>query len=195
MYKIALIITLVFSLGLLCIEQAYAQRYLPEQKGIQVTGGFVDGFTFDKKDGQAFFAGLALSTYTKNGNRWVFGAEYLQKNYGYKDRFIPLSQITAEGGYYLNFLSDRSKTLFFSIGLSAVAGYETINWGKQLLFDGATITSEDNFLYGGAVSFETEIFLSDRFALLINVRERALFGSEINKFHFQAGIGFKVIIN
>ncbi len=193
MYKYKIVLLLVLSLVL--TGQAQAQRYLPGQKGIQLTGGFVDGFTIDKKDGQAFYGGLALSTYTKNGNRWVFGAEYLQKNYEYKEKFLPASQITAEGGYYLNFLSDRSKTLFFSVGLSAMAGYETVNWGKELLFDGATITSEDNFLYGGAVSFEIETFLSDRFALLINARERILFGSEINKFHTQVGIGFKVIIN
>jgi hypothetical protein len=190
-YKIAFL----FILSLALMGQAHAQRYLPGQKGIQVTGGLVDGFTLEKKDGQAFFSGVALSTYTKNGNRWTFGGEYLQKNYSYKDRFIPLSQITAEGGYYLNFLSDASKTLFFSVGLSAVGGYETINWGKELLFDGATITSEDNFLYGGAVSFETEIFLSDRFALLINARERILFGSQVNKFHTQVGIGLRVFIN
>ena len=195
MQRVILVITLVFSLSLLVVQQASAQRYLPGQKGIQVTGGFVDGFTLDEKDGQAFYGGIALSTYTKNGNRWVFGGEYLQKSYEYKDMLIPLSQITAEGGYYVNFLSDRSQTLFFSVGISGMAGYETINWGEQLLFDGATITSEDNFLYGGAISFEVEIFLSDRFALLMNARERVLFGSDITKFHTQIGLGVKVIIN
>lgn len=184
---------LILSLAL--SGQAQAQRYLPGQKGIQVTGGFADGFTLEKKDGQAFYGGIGLSTYTKKGNRWVFGGEYLQKSHEYKDMLIPVSQITAEGGYYLNFFSDPSKTLFFSLGISAVTGYETINWGKELLFDGASITSKDNFLYGSAVSFEIETFLSDRFALLVNVRERILFGSDINKFHTQVGIGFKVIIN
>lgn len=188
-------ITLFLILSLVLIGQAHGQRYLTGQKGIQVTGGLVDGFTLEKKDGQAFFGGLALSTYTKNGNRWVFGAEYMQKSHEYRDILIPVSQITAEGGYYLKFLSDANKTVFFSIGASAMAGYETVNWGEELLFDGATIISEDNFLYGGAVSFEIETFLSDRFALIINARERILFGSEINKFHTQVGIGFKVIIN
>lgn len=182
-------------LSLLSLGQAHAQRYLPGQKGIQVTGGFVDGFTLEKKDGQAFFGGLALSSYTKNGNRWVFGAEYMQKSHEYKDILIPVSQISAEGGYYLKLLADPSKTFFLSAGVSGMAGYETVNWGKELLFDGATVSSKDNFLYGGAVSFEIETFLSDRFALLINARESVLFGSEINKFHTQVGIGFKVIIN
>ncbi len=190
-----LIITLAFALSLFIVEQAQAQRYLPGQKGIQVTGGTVDGFKFKNEDGQAFFGNVALSTYTKNGNRWVFGAEYLQKKHEYKDILIPLSQITAEGGYYYKFLSDPSKTIFFSVGASAVAGYETINWGKELLFDGASITSEDNFLYGGAVSFEIETYLSDKLVLLVNARERILLGSDISKFHTQVGVGIKFIIN
>ncbi|MBN9300556.1 MULTISPECIES: conjugal transfer protein TraO [Dysgonomonas] len=190
-----LIITLSFALSLFLIEQAYAQRYLPGQKGIQITGGAVDGFQFKKTDGQAFFVGMGLSTYTHNGNRWTFGAEYLQKSYEYKDRLLPLSQITVEGGHYLKFLSDPSKTVSFSVGVSAMAGYETINWGKELLFDGATITSEDNFLYGGAVSFEIETYLTDRVVLLLNARERLLGGSLVNKFHTQIGLGIKIIIN
>lgn len=186
------------SLLILCfalIGQAQAQRYLPGQKGVQFTVGAVDGFNLANGNKQAFSFGLAHSTYTQNGNRWVFGAEYLQKKHKYKDILIPVSQITAEGGYYLNFLSDASKTIFFSVGASAMTGYETVNWGKELLFDGATITSEDNFLYGGAVTFEIETYLSDRFVLLLNVRERILFGSSINKFHTQVGAGVKFIIN
>lgn len=188
-------IYLIIILSLALIGQAQAQRYLPSQKGIQITGGIVDGFQLRKADGQAFFGGIALSTYTQNRNRWVLGAEYLQKSYEYKDKLIPLSQITAEGGYYYNFLSDPSKTVFFSMGISVMTGYETLNWGKELLFDGATITSEDNFLYGGAISFEIETFLTDRVVLLINARERVLGGSDINKFHTQVGVGIKVIIN
>lgn len=138
---------------------------------------------------------MAISTYTKNGNRWTFGAEYLQKSYEYKDKLLPLSQITVEGCHYLKFLSDPSKTVFFSVGISAMAGYETINWGKELLFDGATITSEDNFLYAGAVCFEIKTYLTDRVVLLLNTRERVLGGSAVNKFHTQIGIGFKFIIN
>lgn len=190
-YKIALILIL----SLVLIGQAQAQRYLPGQKGVQVAGGFVDGFKLKNQDGQAFFSGVAFSTYTKNGNRWVFGAEYLQKRHEYKNILIPVSQITAEGGYYYKFLSDPSKTVFFSVGASAMAGYETINWGKEVLFDGATITTEDNFLYGGAISFEIETYLTDKLVLLLNARERVLPGSDINKFHTQVGVGIKFMIN
>jgi len=195
MYRIALIIILFFSLSIFVIEEAYGQRYLPGQKGLQFTAGAVDGFRLKNEDKQAFCFGMALSSYTNNGNRWVFGGEYLQKQHQYKDMFIPVSQFTGEGGYYINCLSDGSKTFFFSGGVSVMTGYETVNWGKELLDDGATITNKDKFLYGGAVTFEIETFLSDRFILLLNARERLLFGSSINKFHLQVGVGVKFIVN
>ena len=37
-----------------------------------------DGFNLGGKDGGYSF-GAALSTYTKKGNKWVFGGEYLLK--------------------------------------------------------------------------------------------------------------------
>lgn len=195
MYRTTCIIGFTLLWSLFFVGQAQAQRYLPGQKGIQLTLGAVDGFKLSSGDKQAYCFGIAHSTYTKGGNRWVFGADYLEKKHAYKDILIPTSQITAEGGYYKQFLSDPGKTVFFSVGASAMAGYETVNWGKKLLVDGATIASEDNFLYGGAVSFEIETFLSDRLVLLANVRERVLLGSSINKFHTEIGIGVKVIIN
>lgn len=191
MKKLIVCIILCFALT----GQVQAQRYLPGQRGIQVTGGFADRFILQKADGQAFYSGLAVSTYNKKGNRWVFGGEYFQKRYAYKDVLIPVSQITAEGGFYYKFLSDPSKTCFFSVGGSALAGYETQNWGKKLLSDGATITGKDSFIYGAALTLEMETFITDRLIFLVNARERMLFGSSVNRFRFQAGIGLKIIIN
>lgn len=192
MNRTILVISLAFSLGLLAEGKAYAQRYLPGQKGIQLSAGAVDGFEPGRQD---FCFGAALSAYTGNGNRWVYGGEYLQKGYGYKDRYIPAAQFTGEGGYYFNLLSDGSRTLSLSAGISAMAGYETVNWGKKVLSDGATVVSRDGFLYGGAISLEMEAFLSDRIVLLLNARERILAGSSVDVFHSQLGIGIKLIIN
>ena len=177
------------------IGTASAQRYLTGQRGLELTGGFVNGFKLEKQDGQAFYGNVSMSTYTKKGNRWVFGAEYLQKQFEYRDVYLPVAQITAEGGHYFKFLSDGSKTVFFSIGGSAVAGYETLNWGKRLLYDGAMLEDKDGFIYGGAISFEVETYLSDRIVLLVRARERIMFGSAINRFHFTLGAGIKIIIN
>ena len=105
----------LFIITILCLTvsfQSHAQRHFPGQKGMQFTYGIVDGINYNT---QNFCFGVALSTYTKNRNRWVIGGEYLQKHYAYKEAFIPKIQYTAEGGYYLNFLTAFRQTVFFSV--------------------------------------------------------------------------------
>ena len=174
--------------------QAHAQRCLPKMQGIEVRANMADGFNPGGNDGGHSF-GAALSTYTKKGNKWVFGGEYLLKNNPYKDGKIPVAQFTAEGGYYFKILSDARKIVFVYAGASALAGYETSRWGDKLLPDGATLRNEDSFIYGGAVTLELETYLSDRVVLLLNARERAVWGSSIGHFHFQFGAGIKFILN
>lgn len=189
-FLLAAVLCLVFA------DRAQAQRRLPSQQGIQLTAGAVNRFNpGSKTGGSGFHAGAAFYSYTKGGNHWLLGGEYLQKRYLYSDMRLPLAQFTGEGGYFMNFLSDGSKTVFFSLGVSAVAGFETINWNDKLLSDGATIQNKDTFLYGAALTLETEIFLTDWTALLLNVRERALPGSSVGKFNTQIGLGIRFIIN
>jgi hypothetical protein len=180
---------LLFIIIALCIAvpELSAQRYLSGMRGLQVTTGLA------VKDG--FHSGIAFSQYTKRADRWVFGAEYLEKRHSYKEISIPQSQFTVDAGYYLKFLSDPRKTFFLSVGASAMAGYESINWNDKLLPDGATINNADAFLYGGALTLEAETYLTDRIVLLVNVRERLLAGSSVGKLNTQFGLGLKFIIN
>ena len=181
----------------LCLTsfQAHAQRYLPGMKGLQVTAGMTDGVHWNSDTDFAYHIGAAYSVYTKNANRWVIGGEYLHKKYDYKDMQIPVEQFTAEGGYYLKFLSDPTRTVFLSIGSSALAGYETVNWGDRMLYDGSTLLAKDAFVYGGAITLELETYLTDRIVLLANIRERALWGSSLELFTTQFGLGIKFIIH
>ncbi|MDR2916230.1 MAG: conjugal transfer protein TraO [Tannerella sp.] len=181
-------------MSLLFIEESQAQRCLPGMKGIELRAGTVDGFK-QEKGREAFYFGAAIGKYVSGGNKWVFGAEYLQKNYDYKKTVIPVSAFTAEGGYYYNFLSDAGKTFFMSLGGSALGGYETCNWDNKKLYDGSTLASDGAFVYGGAATIEVEAYLSDRIVLSLSARERMLFGSPVGKFHTQVGICMKFIIN
>ncbi len=194
MKRIIFILTLVLCFAL--PGGAYAQRCLPGMRGIQVTGGMVDGFySSPTKSETGYYFGAAMATYVKSGNKWVFGGEYFERYYPYKDSRLPVAQFTAEGGYFLNVLSDPSKTFSLSLGGSAVAGYETVNWGDKLLFDGSTLETRDRFVYGGAITLEMETYLTDCVVLLLTGRERILSGSDVSKFHTQFGVGLKFIIN
>lgn len=186
---------LFFMICVLTTLTSYSQRYIPGQEGIQVIASAVDGFHFEKDDKQAYSFSLAYSVYNKSQNRWVIGVDYLQKQFQYKDILLPVSQFTGDIGFYKKILSDPSKTFFFSAGISGIAGYETTNWGKTLLFDGASIEDKGGFIYGGSFNTEIETFITDRFVLIINAREKVLFGKPLNRFRFQLGVGFKYIIN
>ena len=62
--------------------QAHAQRCLPGMKGIRLTAGMADGFYSKSASNNAGYSfGASLATYTKGGNQWEFGAEYLRKPY------------------------------------------------------------------------------------------------------------------
>ena len=179
---------IVVALCLVMGGEAHAQRALKGMRGLELRGGMVDGFhTSDNRNELGYYFGIAMSTYAKNANKWVFGAEYLNRYYPYKDGRIPMAQFTGEGGYYYKFL--------FSLGASALAGYETVNWGDKLLYDGSTIQNKDRFLYGGAITLEVEAYLSDRVILLLMGRERILWGTSSGHFHTQFGIGLKFMIN
>ncbi len=120
---------IIASLALLHGAGARPAVCLPKMQGIEVRADMADGFNLGGKDGGYSF-GAALSTYTKNGNKWVFGGEYLLKNNPYKDTKIPVAQFTAEGGYYFKILSDARKIVFVYAGLR-LAGYESVNWGRE----------------------------------------------------------------
>ena len=194
MRKIYLLLTAV--LCLVFADQAHAQRCLPGMRGIQVTGGMVDGFhSSDKQNELGYYFGMSIATYAKHANKWVFGAEFLNKYYPYKKDRIPVNQFTAEGGYYAKILSDHNKVVLFSLGGSALGGYETSNWGEKTLFDGSTLRDKDSFIYGGAITLEMETYLCDRVVLLLTARERVLWGTSTGHFHTQFGLGLKFLIN
>ena len=187
-------IALILASLALFTGQAHAQRCLPKMQGIEVRANMVDGFNPGGND-RGYSLGAVLSTYTKGGNQWVFGGEYLLKNKPYKEEKIPVAQFTAEGGYYLKVLSDARKMLFVYAGASALAGYETVNWGDKVLPDGALLRDKDAFIYGGALTLDVEFYVADRIALLANLRERCLWGNSTGHFHTQFGLGVKFIIN
>lgn len=127
------IFILTLGLCLLLSDGAHAQRALPAMRGLEIRGGMTDGFyTRDSRSETGYWFGLAMSRYAKNADKWVFGAEFLNRYYPYKSERIPVAQFTAEGGYYYKFLADPSRTFFFYLGGSALAGYVTRNFAASL---------------------------------------------------------------
>ena len=175
--------------------RAMAQRNLPGMSAVEIKANIVDGFYTGKSRDCGYALGVSYSIFNGKQNTWSFGGEYLQtyKPYGEKGR-IPVAQFTAEAGYNLHLVSDYSQTFHLYGGLSALGGYETVNWGKHVLSDGSTIHNGDAFIYGGALTLEADFYLSDNIALTANVKERFVWGNSTGHFHTQYGVGIKFII-
>ena len=177
--------------------QAMAQRTLPGMKSVEVKASMVDGFYTGNSRNCGYSFGVYYSVFKgNNAHEWVFGGEYLQtyKPYGDKGR-IPVADFTAEAGYNLHLISDYSQTFHLYAGISALGGYETVNWGKSLLADGATLHNGDAFIYGGAINVQADFYLSDRIALTANLKERFVFGNSTGHFRFSYGLGVRLMID
>ena len=175
--------------------RAMAQRNLPGMSAVEIKANMVDGFYTGKSRDCGYALSVSYSIFKGKQNTWSFSGEYLQtyKPYGEKGR-IPVAQFTAEAGYNLHLVSDYSQTFHLYGGLSALGGYETVNWGKHVLSDGSTIHNGDAFIYGGALTLEADFYLSDNIALTANVKERFVWGNSTGNFHTQYGVGIKFII-
>lgn len=173
--------------ALLCMSAtARGQRYLPRMGGITATAGITE------KTG--FFVDAGYSTYTKRKHHWNFGLNYLQNTDRYYQQKLPLSELTAEGGFYLRLLQGPRRSFYLSVGLDGIFGYEWVNWGRYRLSDGARIMDRSRFVFGGALGVEMEYYLNDRYVLLLRVREKVLGNSTVGWFHTEAGLGLKIMI-
>src|SRR5690606_31167009 len=119
---------------------------------------------------------IALTIYGMNGHYRIGGLEYSYRLALYKDLRIPLETYTGEAGYSFLLWGDYRRTIAFHAGFTAVAGYETITRGKNLLRDGARILDENSFIYGAGGRLSLETYISDRFVFLLQGRSKIFWG-------------------
>lgn len=169
------------------ITLATAQRMIPKQKGLEINTGVLS----HDKIGNDYNINIGMTVNAKNGNYQLWALEYTHQYHNYEDLRIPKETYTAEGGYSFFLLGDTSKNITINAAITGVVGYENINRGESMLYDGAKILSEDNFIYGvgGRLTFET--YLSDRIVLLLQGRTKVFWGTDLKQFRPSAGLGIR----
>jgi hypothetical protein len=174
-------------LVLMGITMAQAQRMLPKQKGLEINTGVLS----NDKIGNDYYLNIGMTINAKNGNYQLWALEYSREYYQYKDLRIPQQTYTAEGGYSLFLLGDAGKNITLSAAITGTVGFESINQGEALLFDGAKILPEDNFIYGAGTRLSLEAYLCDRFVLVLQGRTKAYWGTDLKQFRTSAGVGLR----
>ena len=171
----------------MAITVTQAQRMLPKQKGLEISAGVLS----DDKIGDDYYISAAMTVNGKNGNYQLWALEYTHQYHDYKALRIPQETYTAEGGYSFFLLGDVRKNITLNFGITGVVGYESINRGEAMLDDGAKILSEDNFVYGAGGRLTFEMYLSDRFVLVLQGRTKVLWGTDLEQFRPSAGVGLR----
>lgn len=172
---------------LISITTGAAQRHVPDKKGIEISAGSLSG----ESPWRNYYLSMGITVNGKNGGYQLWSLEYAHQYSHYKELHLPLETYTAEGGYSFFLLGDARRNIALNAALTGVLGYESINRGEPLLYDGAKIISEDSFLYGAGGRLYGETYLSDHFVLLLQTRIKVLWGTDLRQFRPSAGVGLR----
>lgn len=169
------------------IIASQAQRMLPKQKGFEISTGIIA----EGKIGRDYYINAAMTINGNKGNYQLWAVEYSRKEHDYKHIQIPAETFTAEVGYSFVLISDAGKNSSLNFGITGIAGYEIINHGKELLFNGAKLLTEDNFIYGAGGRLSIETYLSDRLMISLQARTKFLWGTDLQQIRPSAGLGLR----
>lgn len=172
---------------LLTITTAQSQRMLPKQKGMEISTGILS----NDKIGTDYYISAAMTINAKKGNYQLWGFEYSQKQHSYKSIRIPQETFTAQGGYSFLLLGDAQRNFTVNFGLTGIVGYERLNHSETILYDGAKMISEDNFIYGAGGRLTLEAYLSDKIVLFIQGRTKMYWNTDLQQFRPSLGLGLR----
>lgn len=171
---------------------SHAQRLITGQRGLQLSVGVpVTGNNLFENGN--FTAEMAMTINHKRANYWLFGLEYTKRHFAYRDMQIPSEMVAFEGGYLLNLFSDTGKNVLLNTGITAVAGYETVNRNEKLLPDGATLLTRDRFVYGGAYHLALDIYTTDNLVFFVKGKCNVLWKSDVEMFRPSLQTGIRII--
>lgn len=164
-----------------------AQRMLPKQKGLEINTGILSS----DNPGRNYYLNIGLTVNGRNGNYHLWSAEYTHQYATYKELRMPLETYNIEGGYSFYLFGDTRQNIVLHAAFSGIIGYETINRGKFMLYDGAKILNEEHFIYGTGGKLSLETYLSDHFVLLLQARAKVFWGTTLEQLRPSVGLGLR----
>ncbi|MBP1163455.1 hypothetical protein JOE44_000339 [Chryseobacterium sp. PvR013] len=177
---------LSFIIVLFCVYAVKAQRMLPKQKSIGINTGLLL-----KKSSGNYFVNTDFIIYSKKGNYSMYSFEYSRQIIFYKTTDVPVENYSLEVGYSFNLIADRTKSFLINSTFSATGGYENINRGETILYDGALLMNESSFVYGGNAKLSVETYLSDRIVLTGFYKAKIIWNTSLEKIRPSLGLGIR----
>ncbi len=176
----------IIFIGTMSIE-SLAQQMVPKQKGFEISYSVFP----QSPEKQNYALGAGVISYTKNGN-YLFGlAEYSRKYDEYAHDDIPIDTYLFDGGYSFYVWGDLMRNVNINLGISGLIGYEQVNRGTGMLYDGSILKSTENFIYGASGKLSIESYLTDHWVFLVNGQLHYLRNSQLGQLHALFGFGMR----
>jgi len=167
--------------------KSFAQQMVPGQTGVELSYS-----VFPKSpEKQNYIVSMGFVSYIKNGNYFFGLAEYSRKNYKYTNYAIPIDTFLLGGGYSFYVWGDFMRNVNLNLGIGALVGYEQVNGGDELLYDGSILNLTDNFVHGASGKLSVESYLTGHWVFLVNGQLRFLKNSQMARFHSLFGFGIR----
>ena len=142
----------------------------------------------------SFGAEAVFSQYTLGGF-WEVGLS--AKQYGRPtSAAISINNLNtvAEGAYMFRLVGTRSRSVSLYGGAGAFIGYEAIDPMHKLPSYIQTNLGKGYFLYGLQAKLMAEFFVSRTVALTVDGCVPVNFSSPLRRFHFDVGVGVKIML-
>lgn len=82
-----------------------------------------------------------------------------------------------------------------SLGAGALAGYESVNNGKIQLSNIVSVDGDSKFIYGGVVTADLDIILTEHLSLLVKTSQFYHVNSDFGHLTNYSGIGIRYYFN
>ncbi|WP_077416184.1 conjugal transfer protein TraO [Chryseobacterium sp. JV274] len=183
MHKIFLTVILTMIMG----SKIFAQQMIPKQIGVEFTYS-----VFPKSpEKQNYMFNTGLVSYSKNGDYFFGLTEFSRKYYKYTSCDIPIDTFLLSGGYSFYVWGDFMRNVNLNLGIGGLVGYEHVNRGNELLYDGSMLTATDNFIYGANGKLSIESYLTEYLVFLVNGQLRFLKNSQMAQLSSLFGVGIR----
>lgn len=169
------------------VTRTFAQQMIPGQKGFELTYSVFP----ESPEKQNYALGAGLISYARNGNYFFGLAEYSRKYYEYKEYDVPLDTFLFNGGYSFYVWGDSMRNVNFNLSVSALIGYEHVNRGQSIVYDGSILNNTENFVYGAAAKLSLESYLTEHLVFIVNGQLRFLQNGKLGVLQFLFGCGLR----
>lgn len=136
---------------------------IPKQKGFEISYSVLP----HSPQKQSYVLAAGLVSYSKNGNYWVGLAEYSRKYDEYRTYDIPIDTFLFYGGYSFYLWGDSMRNVNLNLGISGFVGYEQVNRGKSILFDGSLLNGTESFVYGAGGKLSLESYVTEHVVFIV----------------------------